>query len=96
MREISSANDEAHPDQGWVFEIASLQQHLERAARSAVAELSARHVERDLGDAAHVLGAGDEAEGRLRIDEATDRPRGRDAVDVQALAGYVADLPTPY
>ena len=50
-------------------------------------ELGLEHVEAQLTRRVAVALRDDEPERRLRIDEASDQPRARDAIDVDALAG---------
>jgi hypothetical protein len=66
----------------------TLEQNLESAARPAVTEVGAADVERRPRDGVDVFGPRHERECRFGIDEAADRPRGGDAIHVQALASH--------
>src|SRR4026208_1804422 len=69
-----------------------LHEYLERAALAAMAEARAPDIERSLGHAAYVFGPRNEHEARLRVHKAADRPRGRDAIDVECLSRDVAHV----
>src|SRR5256886_14774085 len=63
-------------------------QRLEGAGVPLVRVLGLEHVEPELARARPVSLGGDELEPRLRVDEPANKPRARDAVDIDPFPGY--------
>src|SRR5215472_3281994 len=87
LGEIGSADDASHPRQGLVADLVLVQQRLQGATATVVAELGPAHVEGDAGQPRDIPGPGHELEGGLGVDEPPDRPGGCDAVHVDPLTG---------
>ena len=86
LLEIDVVNDVRHGAQRRVVDRESAQHHLEPAKVAVVGELGVEHIEAKLSHGRSVAAGRDELERGLRIDEATDEPGARDAVDVDSLA----------
>ena len=90
VRKIGAADDETHATERCIRHPVRLHEHLERAALAAMTESRATYVERSLGHAAHVFGPRHEDECRCRVHKASDRPSGRDAIDMKDCPSDVA------
>src|SRR5207249_2038298 len=85
VAEIGFVHDLGDDPEPPVLEAEALQERFERAVLAVMPELGAEDVEGDplLGSVGRVR----ESESRVRVDEAFDEPRGRNAVDVRWPSG---------